>query len=119
MTQFPRISQADIDAGIARGRQLRSRYLAERAQGLAEALTKALIRHYRGHEIGRHLDELPDYLLKDVGIQREQIQAVAAGRLRRPTPGLADVVRRRLGSIFGQQPAVAGDAVNDRRRQAA
>jgi len=119
MTQFPRISQADIDAGIGRGRQLRSRYLAERAHGLAEALTKALIRHYRGREAGRHLDELPDYLLHDIGIERTQIRAVAAGMLQRPTSSLADAVRRRLSSIFGRQPAVAGGAANDRRRQAA
>ena len=79
MTQFPTVSRADIEAGIARGRQLRSRYLAERAQGLAEALTKALVRHYRGREIGRYLEDLPDYLLKDIGIARTQIPAVAAG----------------------------------------
>ncbi|MGH6661633.1 MAG: DUF1127 domain-containing protein [Rhodospirillales bacterium] len=119
MTRFPTVSHADIEAGIARGRQLRSRYLAERAQGLAEALTRALVRHYRGREIGRYLEDLPDYLLKDVGIQREQIQAVAAGKLRRPTSSLADAVRQRFGNIFGTQPAAVVSEANDRRRLAA
>lgn len=119
MTRFPTVSQADIEAGIARGRQLRSRYLAERAQGLAEALTKALVRHYRGREIGRHLGDLPDYLLKDIGIARTQIPAVAAGALKRPTSSLANAVRQRLGSIFGLQPAAASSEANDRRRLAA
>ncbi|MBI2977780.1 MAG: DUF1127 domain-containing protein [Rhodospirillales bacterium] len=119
MTQFHTVSQADIEAGIARGRQLRSRYLAERAQRLAEALTKALIRHYRRREISRHLDDLPDYLLKDIGIARTQIPAVAAGALKRPTSSFADTVRQRLGSIFGKQPVAAGSEANDRRRLAA
>lgn len=119
MTQFPTVSRADIEAGIARGRQLRSRYLAERAQGLAEALTKALVRHYRGREIGRYLEDLPDYLLKDIGIARTQIPAVAASALKRPTSSLADAVRQRLGSIFGKQPTTDGGGANDRRRLAA
>jgi uncharacterized protein YjiS (DUF1127 family) len=119
MTQFPTVSRADIEAGVARGRQLRSRYLAERAQGLAEALTKALVRHYRGREIGRYLEDLPDYLLKDIGIARTQIPAVAAGAMRRPASNLTDAVRQRLGSIFGKQQVAAGSEANDRRRLAA
>jgi len=117
--RVPHISQAAIDAGIARGRQLRSLYLAERAEGLAEALTRALIRHYRGREIGRHLDDLPDYLLRDIGIERSQIPAVADGTLKRRTSGLAATVRQRLSGMFGKQPAAAGSEANDRRRLAA
>jgi uncharacterized protein YjiS (DUF1127 family) len=119
MTHIANITPADIDAGIARARQLRSRYLADLAQGFADALTTALIRQYRSREIGRHLEDLPDYLLKDIGIERTQIPAVVAGTLNRPSSSLADAVRRRLGSIFGKQPAVTGGEVNDRRRLAA
>lgn len=119
MTQFPTVSQAAIDAGIARGRQLRSRYLADRARGLAEALTKALIRHYRGRGIARQLEDLPDYLLKDVGIDRAQIPAVAAGTQKRPTSRFADAVRGRLATVFGDRPAAAANEADDRRRLAA
>lgn len=114
MTPFDNVSPAEIDAGIARGRQLRSRYLADRTH----ELTRALIRRIRRREIARHLDDLPDYLLRDIGIERHQIPALAAGALRRPKSSLAAVVGRHIVGIVQPKPAPA-DAANDRRSLAA
>lgn len=114
MTRYSTVSQADIDDGVARGRQLRSNYLADRAH----ELTRALIRRLRRRETARHLDDLPDYLLRDIGIERHQIPALAAGALRRPKSNLAAVVGRRITGIFQPKPATA-DAANDRHSLAA
>jgi hypothetical protein len=89
MTPFTNVSRADIDAGIARGRQLRS----------------------------RQLDDLPDYLLKDIGIERHQIPALAAGTLRRQKSSLAAAYHR-IAGIFQPRPETV-EAANDRRRLAA
>ena len=114
MTSIANVSRADIDAAIARGRQLRSRHLADRAH----ELTRALIRRLRRREIARHLEDLPDYLLRDIGIERHQIPVLAAGALRRPKSSLSAVVGRRITGIFQPKPATA-DAANDRRSLAA
>lgn len=42
-----------------------------------------LITWNRRGDLNRALETMPDYLLKDIGIRRDQIDAVAAGRLRR------------------------------------
>jgi uncharacterized protein YjiS (DUF1127 family) len=47
------------------------------AVGLA-ALGNALLRWYRRHRDLAHLMELEDYLLRDVGLTREQVRRAAA-----------------------------------------
>ena len=44
---------------------------------------KAVVRWNERHVQRRHLQELPDYLLKDMGIRRDQIDAIVSGNLRR------------------------------------
>ena len=60
-----------------------------RGWGLAaEAVTGALRAVFfvsRRRGVRRHLDELPDYMLRDIGIRRDQINAVATGKLMRET----------------------------------
>ncbi len=112
MTQFATVTRSQIEAGIARGRQIRSQYLADRVQ----ELTRALIRRLRGREIVSHLEDLPDYLLRDIGIERDQIPALAAGALRRRQSSLAAAIQRRQSGVVAAQPAAAA---NDRRRLAA
>jgi len=114
MTQFANVSRSQIEAGIARGRQLRSQYLADRVQ----ELTRALFRRLRGRDIAYHLKDLPDYLLRDIGIERDQIPALAAGTLRRQKSSLAAAVCHRVGAFLAARPAAA-EATNDPRRLAA
>ena len=73
MTSQFTVSQAEIEAGIARARQLRSEYLT----GLAHAMTKALVRRFRRREAARALADLPDYLLDDIGVRRDQLAGFA------------------------------------------
>ncbi len=52
----------------------------------ADAFTsafKAVVRWNERHAQRRHLQELPDYMLKDMGIRRDQIDAIISGNLRR------------------------------------
>ncbi len=52
----------------------------------ADAFTsafKAVVRWNERHAQRRHLQELPDYMLKDIGIRRDQIDAVVSGSLKR------------------------------------
>lgn len=103
MTSDHRISRAEIEAGIARARRLRSQYFAD----LSQALTKALIRRYRGREATRALTDLPEYLLRDIGIAGHEIPAIAAGTLKRRPSALARAVDKGLAAIAFARPAVA------------
>jgi len=40
---------------------------------------------YRGNVLARDLNAMPDYILKDIGIRRDQINAVVEGKLVRKT----------------------------------
>jgi uncharacterized protein YjiS (DUF1127 family) len=111
-SQVP-VSHAQIEAGIARARQLRSEYLTQ----LAQTMTKALIRRFRRREAARALDDLPDYLLDDVGIARAEILAVADGTLKRRPSALARAVRRGLAALDFTQRAV--DPANEEHRKMA
>ena len=69
----------------------------------ADAFTGALRAIFfvsRRRVVRRHLAELPDYLLRDIGIRRDQINAIAAGILIRETSV-------RAGS--DERPSPAGD----------
>ena len=58
-----------IEAAIRRAHQLRSEFLAA-APG---RVVKAFIRWNQRHALNHRLQTLPDYLLKDIGIDRGQI----------------------------------------------
>ena len=78
-TPSPLIERNAIDDGIRRARRFRSQYLT----ALLTGLVKKIAGWYRRGNQTRHLRELPDYLLRDMGIDRGQIEAVMAGNLRR------------------------------------
>ncbi len=85
----------------------------------ADAFTSALRTIFfesRRQAVQRHLAELPDYMLRDIGIRRDQISAIAAGKLMRETS---------VSAGFDERPSPAGDpgkvsdAPNTRDRLAA
>ena len=75
----PPIAQKPIDAGIRRARRLRSQYLA----ALLTGLVQKIVHWNRNHLLRRRLENMPDYLLKDIGIRHDQIDAIVSGSLRR------------------------------------
>lgn len=113
MTHYPQVSPAEIDASIARARQLRSEFIS----GVAHELTRALVRRYRRRKITRHLRDLPDYLLRDIGIERRQIPLLAAVKLERQPSALARAVKKGLAVIAFTQRAV--DSATDEHRKLA
>jgi len=77
---------------------------------LADAFTSALraiLFDSRRRAVQRHLTKLPDYMLRDMGIRRDQISAIAAGQLRRET------------SVSAGDTGKASDGPNARDRLAA
>ncbi|MBC8337342.1 MAG: DUF1127 domain-containing protein [Rhodospirillales bacterium] len=78
-----KITRSDIDAGVRRGRELRSRYIANLISGGLKAIITAVAAWSRRLNQARHLADLPDYLLKDMGIERHQIERMVSGSLRR------------------------------------
>ena len=75
----------------------------------ADAFTSALRVIFFGSRrrvVRRHLAELPDYLLRDIGIRRDQISAIAAGKLVRETSVWA-------GSDERPSPASETEKVSD------
>ena len=66
-TPSPPIQRNAIDANIRRIRRLRSQYLSV----LLTGLVKKIVGWNQRHALRRRLHELPDYLLKDIGIERD------------------------------------------------
>ena len=69
----------------------------------ADAFTSALRTIFfesRRQAVRRYLAELPDYMLRDMGIRRDQISAIAAGKLTRETS---------VSAGFDERPSPAGD----------
>ncbi len=64
-------------------RVLRQRELGRLFTAPVVWLVKAVVRWNERYTLRRHLQELPDHMLKDVGIRRDQIDAVVSGSLKR------------------------------------
>ncbi len=77
-TSSPPIQRNAIDASIRRIRRLRSQYLTV----LLTGLVKKIVGWNRKYAPQRRLENMPDYLLKDIGIERDQIDALVSGSLR-------------------------------------
>ncbi len=65
-------------ARVLRGRELRRLFIAAVAWSV-----NAVARWNTRHAQRRHLGDLPDYLLRDIGIRRDQIDTVVSGSLKR------------------------------------
>ena len=67
-------------ARVLRGRELRRLFIAAGAWTV-----NAVARWNKRHGQRRHLRDLPDYLLRDIGIGRDQINALVSGSRKRGT----------------------------------
>jgi uncharacterized protein YjiS (DUF1127 family) len=79
----PEITRSQVEAGIRRARVIRSEYFSDAFSGLFRKGIKAFANWNRRHNQTRHLEDLPDYLLKDIGLERYQIDSVVSGALER------------------------------------
>ena len=99
------VDHETIEAATLRARQLRGEFLA----GALERVVEAFIRWNRRHALNHRLQTLPDYLLKDIGIGRDQIPAVVSGALKRQPSPLAEAVSQGPLSFLDAKKRRAGD----------
>ena len=78
-TLSPPIERSAIDAGIRRAHLLRSQYLT----ALLSGLVNKIVGWNRKYALQHRLDNMPEYLLKDIGIERDQVGAIVSEGLRR------------------------------------
>ncbi len=98
-----------IEAAIRRARQLRSDFLA----GALKRMVKAFFRWNQRYTLNHRLQALPDYLLKDIGIGRDQIPAVVSGALKRQASPLAEAVSQGSLSFLDAKKRRAGNTAPD------
>ena len=67
-------------ASVLRSRELRRLFVAAVAWTV-----NAVARWNTRHGQRRHLSDLPDHLLRDIGVRRDQINAMVSGNLKRGT----------------------------------
>lgn len=94
------IERNAIVAGIRRARRLRSQNLSV----LLSGLVKKIVHWNQRQALRRHLNELPDYLLKDIGIERDQIGATVSGILRRDPLALSPAGGHSAPAFQGVMP---------------
>ncbi|MDA0307083.1 MAG: DUF1127 domain-containing protein [Proteobacteria bacterium] len=73
------ITRSDIDAGIRRGHELRSQFFT----GLVLRAARAIAGWTRVKAPQRQLGQMSDHVLKDIGIQRDQLSGLVSAALRR------------------------------------
>ena len=79
------LDRADPLATPNRARVLRSRELRCLFMAAMAWTVNAVARWNTRHGQRRHLSELPDHLLRDIGIRRDQINAMVSGILKQGT----------------------------------
>ena len=79
------LDQVEPLAIANRARVLRSRELRRLFIAAVAWTVNAVVGWNTRHGQRRHLSDLPDYLLGDIGIRRDQINAMVSGSLRRET----------------------------------
>ena len=102
-TPSPPIERFAIDAGIRRAHLLRSQYLA----ALLSGLVKKIVGWNREYARQRRLDNMPDYLLKDIGIERDQAGAIVSEGLRSEPLALSPSGSQSAPAFQGVPAAVA------------
>ncbi len=79
------LDRVDPFATANRARVLRSRELRRLFIAAVDWTVNAVLRWNTRHGQRRHLNDLPDHLLRDIGIRRDQINAMVSGSLKRGT----------------------------------
>ncbi|MCH7937958.1 MAG: hypothetical protein IH994_12860 [Proteobacteria bacterium] len=114
-TTSPSIERYAIDAGIRRAHQLRSQYL----KALLTGLVKKIVGWNRKYALRRRFDNMPEYLLKDIGIERDQVGALVSGDLRRDPLSLSPAGSQSAPAFQGVSAPVAENSNSEPDRQLA
>ena len=114
-TPSPPIEHYAIDAGIRRARRLRSQYLS----ALLTGLVNKIVGWNREYAIQRRLENMPDYLLKDIGIERDQVGAIVSGGLRRDPLALSPAGNQSAPAFQGLSAPVAENSNSEPDRRLA
>ncbi len=109
----PEIARSDINAGIRRAHFLRSQFIAAALSGALRKSIEAVIAWNRQYNQARHLVNLPDYLLKDMGIQRHQIESLVSGALSRDPLSFSPAGSPSSSPAFWRSAARAAESTND------
>ena len=78
-------------------------------------LVKKIVRWNHRHALSRRLHESPDYLLKDIGIQRDQITTIS-GSLRRAPLALSPAGSQSSPVFRGVTPSPAENTASEPNR---
>ena len=105
----------DHGAAFIRARRLRSQYLTV----LLTGLVKKIVGWNRNHVLHRRLENMPDYLLKDIGIRHDQIGALVSGSLRRDPLALSPVSIQSAPAFQGVTPSAAENTNSDTEKRLA
>lgn len=109
------IERYAIDAGMRRARQLRSQYLAV----LWTGLVKKIVGWHRKYAPQRRLENMPDYLLKDIGIRHDQVGTIVSGSLSRDPLALSPAGSHSSPAFQGVSVPVAENSNSEPDRQLA
>ena len=109
----PEIIRSDINAGIRRAHLLRSQFIAAALSGALRKGIKAVTAWNRQYSQARRLVNLPDYLLKDMGLQRHHIESVVSGALSRDPLSLSPTGSPSSSPAFLRTAARRGESAND------
>ncbi len=109
----PEITRSDIDAGIRRAHLLRSQFIAAALSGALRKSIEAVTAWNRRSNQARHLVNLPDYLLKDMGLQRHHIESVVSGALSRDPLSLSPIGSPSSSPAFWRTAARRGESANE------
>jgi uncharacterized protein YjiS (DUF1127 family) len=77
------LDRADLLTILIEARTMQQRELGRLFAAPVVWLVKTVVRWNERNILRRRLQELPDYMLKDIGIRRDQIDAVVSGDLKR------------------------------------
>jgi uncharacterized protein YjiS (DUF1127 family) len=94
-------------------RYARQEMMAKFLRAAWKAVTKAIARKFRNRAVYQELRELPDHLLDDIGIRRDQVSAIAYDGLSRPATDLELATGQGGLSFFDHRPAPVAAAPRD------
>lgn len=86
-------------------RYARQEMMAKFVRAACMAVKSALAKRLKGRVVYQELRELPDHLLDDIGIHRDQVSAVAYDGLTRPASDLELATGQGALSFFDHRPA--------------
>ena len=103
----------DPVSAMTMARRLRNEVIARLLRDAGKSVVAAIANGFRNRVVYQELSGLPDHLLNDIGVRRDQVSAIAYGGLKRPVTDLEIAVGRRSLSFFEHKPAAVAAAPQD------